>query len=83
MITFSNYLTDRRYLTSNLSGDAWLFVIFALGDPRYQQPGSWTDLKRLLQDENVSSQLQRGAFRVWQSYLRWRRRKREPALRAA
>ena len=76
MLTFKNYLSDRRYMTSNLSRDAWTFLIFALGDPRYLTVASWSDLRRLIDQDSLSPQLERGAFRTWHSYLAWRRRKR-------
>ena len=76
MLTFSAYLTDRRYLTSSLSQDGWIFVIFALGDARYLGAQCWTDLKTLIQQDNLSPQLHRGAYRVWKSYVTWKRRKR-------
>lgn len=75
MPTFDEYLADRRFMTSNLSQDGWLFVIYALGDPRYLRVGSWRELKNLLADDDVSPRLSRGAFLVWRSYCVWRRRK--------
>lgn len=83
MVTFKNYLSDRRYMTSNLCHDAWIFVIFALGDSRYLNVASWTDLKRLIQQDRLSPQLERGAFRAWQSFLSWRRRKRPELIASA
>lgn len=76
MLTFKNYLSDRRYMTSSLGHDAWIFVIFALGDPRYLNVETWSDLKSLMELDNLSPQLGRGAVRTWRSYLSWRRRKR-------
>jgi hypothetical protein len=80
MLTFRHYISDRRYMTSNLCHDAWIFVIFALGDPRYLDVRSWTDLRALIEQDGLSPQLQRGAFRAWRSYLTWRRRKRVDGL---
>jgi hypothetical protein len=80
MLTFSAYLTDRRYLTSSLSKDGWIFVIFALGDARYLRVQCWSELKSLIQEDNLSPQLHRGAYRVWKSYTMWRRRKRSVPL---
>lgn len=79
MLTFKNYLSDRRYMASNLGPDAWIFVIFALGDARYLNVESWSDLKSLMDRDNLSPQLERGAVRTWRSYLSWRRRKRGDA----
>jgi len=75
MPSFAAYLADRRFMTSNLSQDGWLFVIYALGDPRYLRAGSWRELKHLLDRDNVSPRLGRGAFLVWRSYCVWKRRK--------
>jgi hypothetical protein len=78
--TFENYLADRRFMNSNLSEDGWLFVVYALGDPRYVRVGSWRELKHLLESDNVSPRLNRGAFLVWRSYSLWRRRKERDGL---
>jgi hypothetical protein len=76
MLTFRNYLADRRYMGLTLSQDAWVFVLFALGDARYLDVGCWAELKTLMEQDRLSPQLNRGASRVWKSYLTWRRRKR-------
>lgn len=75
MLSFDTYLTDRRFMTSNLSQDGWLFVIYALGDSRYLRVRSWRDLRQLLEEDQVSATVSRGAFLVWRSYCVWKRRK--------
>lgn len=75
-ISFGDYMAGRRYAYSNLSRDAWDFLLFALGRPEYLRVSSWTDLKGLNEAVGVDERLRRGAYRLWQSYLRMRSRSR-------